>query len=80
MMKIIYYGFGAFIGFICGSIINLIFFWLDRSGTHFAEHLVNQYDVWGRYLLQLINSLPYFGVAMGIIMVKLLFGKELDSK
>jgi len=79
LMKIIYYGFGAFIGFVCGSIINLIFYWLDQSGTHFADSLIKNYGILGKYLLELIYALPYFGIALGIILVKLLFGEQLEQ-
>lgn len=79
-MKIIYYIFGAFIGFVCGSIINLIFYWLDQSGVKFAENLIQNYGAFGRFLLEMLNALPFFGLALGIIMVKLLFGNELDQR
>ena len=39
-MKYVYYGFGAFIGFICGVIINLIFYWVDKAGYHVMRDLV----------------------------------------
>ena len=32
-MKYVYYGFGGFIGFVCGTLINLIFYWVEQSGT-----------------------------------------------
>ncbi len=78
-MKIVYYGFGAFIGLVCGSIISLIFFWLEKSGVPFANNLIKNYGTFGRYLLELINALPIFGAALGIILVKWLFGRELEG-
>ncbi len=79
-MKIVYYGFGAFIGFVCGTVINLIFYWVEKSGTYTAKQLVQDYGVFGKYLFELINALPFFGIALGIVLVKLLFGKELDHE
>jgi hypothetical protein len=80
ILKIVYYIFGAFIGFVCGTIINIIFYWLDESGVKFAENLVKNYGAFGKFLLEMVNYLPLFGVALGIIIVQLFFGKELDSK
>ncbi len=80
LMKGIYYGFGAFIGLVCGSVINLIFYWVEKSGTPFAANLVRDYGAFGKYILELINALPFFGAALGIILVKVLFGKELENK
>ena len=40
-MKWFYYGFGAFIGFICGTTIEFIFYLLEQSGNKIildAEH------------------------------------------
>lgn len=80
ILKIVYFGFGAFIGFVCGTVISLIFYWLDQSGVKFADDLIKNYGAFGKFLLEMVNALPYFGVALGIIIVQLLFGKELDSK
>jgi hypothetical protein len=79
-MKYAYYGFGAFIGFVCGMGINLIFYWLDQSGVKFAHYLIANFGFVGRYLLELINALPVIGAALGIILVKLLFERELTEK
>ena len=79
-MKYVYYGFGAFIGFVCGSVINLIFYWLDQSGVKFAAKLIENFGAFGKFLLEMLNALPLFGIALGIIMVKLIFGEELDRK
>ena len=80
IMKIVYYVFGAFIGFVCGSIINLIFYWLDQSGVKFAGDLIRNYGNVGHFILELIHALPFFGAALGIIIVQLLFGRELENK
>ena len=77
MMKYVYYGFGGFIGFVCGMGINLIFYWLDQAGVKFAGYLIKNFGFLGIYLLELINALPVIGVALGIILVKLLFEREL---
>ena len=79
-MKIVYYVFGAFIGFGCGSILNLIFVWLEKSGTYSAAELVRDYGLIGQYLFKLIDALPLFGVALGVILVKVLFGNQLDRR
>ena len=77
MLKYAYYGFGGFIGFVCGMGINLIFYWLDQAGVKFAGYLIKNFGFLGKYLLELINALPIIGVALGIILVKLLFEREL---
>jgi len=79
-MKIVYYAFGAFIGFGCGSILGLVFYWLDQSGVRFAEYLIKNFGGFGRFVLEMIDFLPFFGAALGIILVKMLFGNELDRR
>lgn len=79
-MKITYYIMGGFLGFGCGSIINLIFYWLHQSGNPFASYLVKNYGVFGEFILQLINALPIFGIAFGIILVRIMFAKNWDEK
>ena len=75
-LKIIYYGFGGFIGFVCGTIISLIFYWVEKSGNLFLGELIKNYGTFGRFLLEMINMLPYFGLALGIVMVRILFQKQ----
>ncbi|HIE42411.1 MAG TPA: hypothetical protein EYP95_04140 [Nitrospinaceae bacterium] len=79
-MKYAYYGFGAFIGFVCGMGINLIFYWLDQSGVKFATYLINNFGFLGEYFLELINALPIIGAALGIVLIKLLFNRELTER
>lgn len=79
-MKYVYYGFGAFIGFVCGMGINLIFYWVDQSGVKFARYLIENFGFMGGYLLELINALPVIGAALGVILVKLLFERELSGR
>ena len=78
-MKYVYYGFGGFIGFVCGTGINLIFYWLDQSGVKFAAYLIQNFGFLGKYILELINALPIIGVALGIILIKFLFNRELTD-
>ena len=78
-MKYVYYGFGGFIGFVCGTGINLIFYWLDQSGVKFAAYLIQNFGFLGKYILELINALPIIGMALGIILIKLLFNRELTE-
>ncbi len=79
-MKYVYYGFGAFIGFICGVIINLIFYWVEKAGYHIMRDLVENFGFIGKHIGTLINILPFIGAGLGIIMVRLLFQKELEDK
>jgi hypothetical protein len=79
-MKYVYYGFGAFIGFVCGMGINLVFYWLDQSGVKFASYLISNFGFVGKYILELINALPVIGAALGLILIKLLFNRELTEK
>ncbi|MAX17700.1 MAG: hypothetical protein CMH73_05950 [Nitrospina sp.] len=78
-MKYAYYGFGGFIGFVCGMGINLIFYWLDQAGVKFAGYLITNFGFLGKYILELINALPIIGLALGIILVKLMFERELTD-
>ena len=70
-MKFVYYGFGAFIGFGCGTAINLIFYWLEKSGNTLLTDLVQDYGLFGHFFAELVNMLPFFGVALGILLVRL---------
>ena len=78
-MKYAYYGFGGFIGFVCGMGIILIFYWLDQAGVKFAGYLIKNFGFLGKYILELINALPIIGLALGIILVKLMFERELTD-
>ena len=68
-MKWIYYGFGAFIGFVCGTIIEFIFYLLEQSGNRVISNMVRDYGVFGRFIAEMVSNLPYMGLALGIIMV-----------
>jgi len=80
IMKYVYFGFGGFIGFICGVAINLIFYLLDQSGIKFAAYLIKNFGFFGEYILEMINALPLLGAVLGIILVKYLFGRELSEE
>ncbi len=80
MIKYVYYGFGGFIGSVCGIAINLIFYMLDQSGIKFAAYLIKTFGFMGEYILEVINALPLLGAVLGIILVKYLFGRELEEK
>ncbi|MBT3513735.1 MAG: hypothetical protein HOB32_00450 [Nitrospina sp.] len=79
-MKWIYYGFGAFIGFICGSVIEFIFYLLEQSGNRVISNLVRDYGVLGRFIAEMVANLPYMGLALGIIMVYSLFPEVFSDK
>ena len=79
-MKYVYFGFGGFIGFICGVAINLIFYLLDQSGIKFGNYLIKSFGFFGKYIIELIHALPLLGAVLGIILVKYLFGRELDEE
>ena len=78
--KWIYYGFGAFIGFICGTIINFIFFLLEQSGNRIISGMVRDYGILGRFVAEIVNALPLMGLALGIIMIHWLFPEIVGDK
>ena len=80
IMRYVYFGFGGFIGFICGVAINLIFYLLDQSGVKFATYLIKTFGFFGEYILMLIDALPILGAVLGIILIKYLFGRELEEE
>jgi len=80
LMKLVYYFFGGFIGFMCGGLIGLIFYGLQKSGSEFANYLVQNFGFFGKYVLELINALPLIGLALGLLLVKVLFGAQFDDQ
>jgi hypothetical protein len=72
-MKWIYYSFGAFIGFVCGTVIEFIFYLLEQSGNRVISNMVRDYGILGRFIAEMVTSLPYMGLALGIVMVYWLF-------
>lgn len=79
-MKIVYYGFGAFIGFLCGITLNFVFFFVEKSGHPLMSNLIENYGILGQYLVTMINSLPYFGLAAGLVMIRMMFKDRWDRK
>mgnify|MGYP001406531090 CR=1 FL=1 len=79
-IKWVYIGFGAFIGFICGTIINFIFFLLEQSGNRIISDMVREYGILGRFVAEIISSLPIMGLALGIIMIYWLFPEVVSNK
>ena len=79
-MKYVYFGFGGFIGLICGVAINLIFYLLDQSGVKFAAYLIKTFGFFGEYILMLIDVLPILGAVLGVILIKYQFGRELEEE
>jgi len=59
--------------------INLIFYWLDQSGVKFANYLITNFGFIGKYILELINALPIIGAALGIILINLLFNRDMKE-
>ena len=79
-IKWIYYGFGAFIGFICGTVINFIFFLLEQSGNRIISEIVRDYGMLGRFIAEMVNALPLMGLALGIVMIYWLFPEVVGKK
>ena len=79
-MKWIYYGFGAFIGFICGTIINFIFYLLEQSGNRIISDMVRDHGMLGLFVAEMVNAIPLMGLALGIIMVYWLFPDVVGGK
>jgi hypothetical protein len=79
-MKYLYYGFGGFIGGICGVVINLIFYAVEKSGHPILTHLGRSYGWLGRSLADAVNYLPFVGAVAGLFMVNLLFKNELSGR
>jgi len=79
-IKWIYYGFGAFIGFICGTIINFIFMLLEQSGNRIISNMVRDYGMLGHFVATVVNALPLMGLALGIVMIFWLFPEVVGGK
>jgi hypothetical protein len=79
-MKWVYYGFGAFIGFICGTVIEFIFYLLEQSGNRVISNMVRDYGVLGQFLAEMVSNLPYMGIALGVIMIYWLFPDVVGDK
>jgi len=79
-LKWIYYGFGAFIGFVCGTVIEFIFYLLEQSGNRVISNMIRDYGVLGRFIAEMVANLPYMGLALGIIIIYRLFPEVVGDK
>ena len=80
-MKYFYFGFGGFIGFVCGIVIQMIFYAVERSGNRIlTEAGRGDYGVIGKGLLVLYEGLPYMGIVLGVVLVRLMFRKEIEKE
>jgi hypothetical protein len=80
-MKYFYFGFGGFIGFVCGIIIQLLILAVERSGNRILTQLGRgDYGVIGRGLLYLYEGLPYMGIVLGVVLVRTMFRKDIDKE
>ena len=79
-LKWIYYGFGAFIGFVCGTVIEFIFYLLEQSGDRVISNMIRDYGVLGRFIAEMVANLPYMGLALGIIMIYRRFPEVVGDK
>ena len=80
-MKYFYYGFGGFIGFVCGSLIYYIIYLVERSGNRIlTEAGRGEYGAIGKGLLVLYDGLPYMGLVLGVLLVRLMFQKDIEKE
>lgn len=80
-MKYFYYGFGGFIGFVCGIVIQMIFYMVERSGYPVLTQMGRgDYGVIGKGLLMLYEGLPYMGIVLGVVLVRLMFRKDIEKE
>lgn len=80
-MKYFYFGFGGFIGFVCGLVIQMIFYAVERSGNRIlTEAGRGDYGIIGKGLLVLYEGLPYMGIVLGVVLVRYMFRKEIEKE
>jgi hypothetical protein len=80
-MKYFYFGFGGFIGFVCGMVIQMLFFAVERSGNPILTRMGRgDYGVIGKGLLLLYEGLPYMGIVLGVVLVRYMFRKDIDKE
>lgn len=79
-MTYVYYGFGGFIGFVCGLIIQLIFYAVEKSGNRILTQMGRgDYGFLGKAGLGLYEALPYMGMVLGVILVRIMFQKDIEK-
>ncbi len=76
----VYYGFGGFIGFVCAMVISLILYMVEKSGQPILSSLPKKFGGFGVYLLHLFDALPFFGIVLGMLMVKVMFHDRLNDQ
>jgi hypothetical protein len=80
-MKYFYFGFGGFIGFVCGIAIQMLVFAVEKSGNRVLTQLGRgDYGVFGKGLLVLFEGLPYMGIVLGVVLVRYMFRKDIDKE
>ncbi len=76
----LYYMFGGFIGGVCGFVVCLIFLMVERSGQPILSSLPQKFGIFGEYLLMLYNVLPFFGIVLGVILVRKMFPERFEDE
>ena len=80
-MKYFYFGFGGFIGFVCGMVIQMLVYAVERSGNNILTQLGRgDYGVIGKGLLTLFDGLPYMGIVLGVVLVQFMFRKDIEKE
>jgi hypothetical protein len=80
-MKYFYFGFGGFIGFVCGMVIQMLMYAVERSGNPILTRMGRgDYGVIGKGLLVLYEGLPYMGIVLGVVLVRTMFRKDIDKE
>ncbi|MDH5761705.1 MAG: hypothetical protein OEZ51_01875 [Nitrospinota bacterium] len=80
-MKYFYYGFGGFIGFVCGLLIQMLIYAVERSGNKILTQLGRgDYGILGKILLVLYEGLPYMGIVLGILLVRFMFRRDIEKE
>ena len=80
-MKYFYYGFGGFIGFVCGMFLQIIFYAVEKSGNRILTEMGRgDYGVLGQGLLVLYDGLPYIGIVLGVVLVRVMFKKDIEKE
>jgi hypothetical protein len=80
-MKYFYFGFGGFIGFVCGMVIQMLIYAVERSGNPILTQLGRgDYGLIGKGLLMLFEALPYMGIVLGVVLVRLMFRKDIEKE
>ena len=80
-MKYFYFGFGGFIGFVCGMVLQMLVYMVERSGNPVLTQLGRgDYGLLGKGLLVLYEGLPYMGIVLGVILVRMMFRKDIEKQ